>query len=548
MVCYANRNIDGKAVNDVGERELLDCTLRDGGYVNDWAFGHERIVEIFNRLVSSGVEYIEIGFLDERRPFDINRTIFPDTQSANKIYAGLDKGNATVLAMIDYGTCSIDHLQPAEDTIIDGIRVIFKEHLMYDALKFCAQVKALGYKVFAQLVSVTTYTDEKLQVYAQECNKVHPYATSMVDTYGLLDPEHLMHIFHILDRHVDTDIKIGFHAHNNFQLGFADARTFLACDSSRDLLADATLYGMGKSAGNAPLELVAMFCNDKLGKAYNISQILEAIDNVILGIYEKQYWGYNLLFYVSAETKCHPNYVRYLMGKKTLSVRQITEILGQLAPEKKLLYDAKYAERMYLDYQSIACDDKKALSELRKKFSGHDILLLGPGRNIHRQKSRVKDYIVQHRPITIAVNYAPSDIKVDAIFLTNARRYTQLANDLQNSVNQDADIIATSNVTKTEGDFQYVLRYEALIDKDTEIIDNSLVMLLKAMISLGVKNVQLAGFDGYSKTEDNYFDISREYSFAKEKASYMNQYVKEFLAKEKNKIDVRFLTASHYEK
>ncbi len=531
----------------MAEREVLDCTLRDGGYVNDWAFGHERIVEIFNRLVSSGVEYIEIGFLDERRPFDIDRTIFPDTQSANKIYAGLDKGNATILAMIDYGTCSIDHLQPAEDTIIDGIRVIFKEHLMYDALKFCAQVKALGYKVFAQLVSVTTYTDEKLQVYAQECNKVHPYATSMVDTYGLLDPEHLMHIFHILDRYVDKDIKIGFHAHNNFQLGYANARTFLACDSGRDLLADATLYGMGKSAGNAPLELVAMYCNEKLGKSYNISQILEAIDNVILGIYEKQYWGYTLLFYVSAETKCHPNYVRYLMGKKTLSVRQITEILGQLAPEKKLMYDAKYAEQMYLDYQSIACDDKNAMTELRKKFRGYDILLLGPGKNIHRQKSRVKDYIVQHRPITIAVNYAPRDIKVDAIFLTNARRYTQLANDLQSNINRDADIIATSNVTKTEGNFQYVLRYETLIDKDTEIIDNSLVMLLKAMISLGVKSVQLAGFDGYSKTEDNYFDVSREYSFVKEKSSYLNQYVHKFIENNKGKLEIHFVTKSQYE-
>ena len=65
----------------MGNRFLLDCTLRDGGYVNDWEFGHDKIIEIFERLVSSGVDYIEVGFLDDRRPFDINHTIMPDTQA-----------------------------------------------------------------------------------------------------------------------------------------------------------------------------------------------------------------------------------------------------------------------------------------------------------------------------------------------------------------------------------------------------------------------------------------------------------------------------------
>ena len=528
-------------------RALLDCTLRDGGYVNDWEFGHDKITEIFERLVSSGVEFIEIGFLDERRTFDRNRTIFPDTQSANKIFAGLDKGDATILAMIDYGTCGIEHLQPAEDTMIDGIRVIFKEHLMYDALAFCKQVKDLGYKVFAQMVSVTTYTDEKLKVYAEECNKLMPFATSMVDTYGLLDEEHLMHIFGILDANLDPAIKEGFHAHNNFQLGYANAKAFLSCDSPRDLLADGTLYGMGKSAGNAPLELLLMYRNEKQGANYDVSQALEAIDNVILDIYRKQYWGYNMFFYIAASTQCHPNYVRYFMNKKTLSVKQILDILHSLKKEKQLLYDAKYAEQIYLEYQSVECDDKKTLNELKRQFSNQEILLIGPGKNIQRQKSKVRDYIVEHRPLTVAVNYAPKDIKVDYIFLTKSKRYTQLMNDLQDSINENVDIIATSNVTKTAGTFRYVLKYESLIDPDTEIIDNSLVMLVKAMIEIGVNAVNLAGFDGYSKSEDNYFDISREYSFVKEKSGYLNQYVKDFLQEVGDTIQVNFITRSHYQ-
>ena len=337
--------------------EILDCTLRDGGYVNDWQFGHDKILEIFERLVSSGVDYIEIGFLDERRKFDINRTIMPDTQSANKIFSNVNKGNSIVLAMIDYGTCNIKNIQPCNETFIDGIRVIFKEHLMYDALSFCSEVKKLGYKVFAQMVSVTTYTDEKLIEYAKAVNKVMPFATSMVDTYGLLDDRQLLHIFEILDKNLNPEVKVGFHAHNNFQLGYSNAKSFLNFNTTRDILADGTLYGMGKSAGNAPLELLMMYMNENFKTDYDISQVLEVIDNVILDIYQKQYWGYNLFFYISASTKCHPNYVSYLMNKKTLSVKQIIEILNDIEFEKKLLYDAKYAEKIYLEYQNIECYD-----------------------------------------------------------------------------------------------------------------------------------------------------------------------------------------------
>ena len=167
-------------------RMLLDCTLRDGGYVNDWEFGHEKIVEIFTRIVSAGIDVIEVGFLDDRRKFDINRTIMPNTEAVNEIFAGLDKGKSLVVAMIDYGTCALENIQPCRETFLDGIRVIFKEHLMHEALNYCKELKKLGYKVFAQMVSVTTYTDEKLKEYADLVNSVKPFANSMVDTYGLL--------------------------------------------------------------------------------------------------------------------------------------------------------------------------------------------------------------------------------------------------------------------------------------------------------------------------------------------------------------------------
>lgn len=527
-------------------RLLLDCTLRDGGYVNDWEFGHEKIVEIFERLVSSGVDVIEIGFLDERRKYDINRTIMPNTEAINQTFAGLDKGSALVVAMIDYGTCGLENIQPCKDTFIDGIRVIFKEHLMYEALEYCKKLKELGYKVFAQMVSVTTYTDEKLKEYAELVNSVKPYANSMVDTYGLLHQNQLMHIFRKLDEYLDPEIIMGFHAHNNFQLGYANCIEYLTSDTKRTILADGTLYGMGKSAGNAPIELLAMFMNERFSKQYDVSQILEAIDNAIMDIYEKQYWGYNLFFYIAASTRCHPNYVSFLMNKKTLSVKQILDILNGLKFEKKLMYDAKYAEQVYLDYQNVSCDDSKDILLLKETLNGKKLLILGPGKNLKKEKNKIARYIASERPTVISVNFIPRDIKVDFVFLTKTKRYAQMLSDLKETINSSVDIIATSNVIKTTGNFKYILNYSSLIDINTDIIDNSLIMLLKALNILHVKEIALAGFDGYSKRSDNYFNVSREYSYVKEKADYINSYVKEYLQGIKDNINITFITSSKY--
>ena len=106
---------------------LLDCTLRDGGYVNDWKFRYTNTVSIFERLADANVDIIEVGFLDDRRPFDIDRTIFPDTESADRLFGTLDRKNSMVVGMIDYGTCDIENLAPCSESCLDGIRVIFKK-------------------------------------------------------------------------------------------------------------------------------------------------------------------------------------------------------------------------------------------------------------------------------------------------------------------------------------------------------------------------------------------------------------------------------------
>ena len=144
---------------------LLDCSLRDGGYINDWEFGHNNLINVYERVTESNTDIIEVGFIDDRRPFDWNRSIFPDTASVRKVYDSAKVRPEMVFAMIDYGTCDIRNIESCEDSFLDGIRVIFKKHRMVEAMEYSRQIKALGYKVCAQLVSITSYDDDEFNAF-----------------------------------------------------------------------------------------------------------------------------------------------------------------------------------------------------------------------------------------------------------------------------------------------------------------------------------------------------------------------------------------------
>ena len=527
---------------------LLDCTLRDGGYVNDWRFGASNIVNIFERLVSAGMDIIEVGFLDERRAFDPDRSIMPDTDAVQKIYGGLDKGSSMVVGMIDYGTCGIDHITPASCCFLDGIRVIFKKQKMHEAIEFCHQIKELGYKVFVQSVSITSYDDQEYEELLGLVNGLNPYAFSIVDTYGLLHKKRLTHYYTVADQVLRPDIGLGYHAHNNFQLAYANCVELMENPpKGRMLLVDGSLYGMGKSAGNAPTELLAMYMNEYGEKHYDSSQLLEAIDGAILDIYRQISWGYNFKFFLSASHDCHPNYVNYLMDKQKLSMKSIHEILDMIKEERKLLYDEAYIEELYVAYQKrFMLSDENAEERLKERLTGKQILLLGPGGHLSDEKENVYEYIGRNRPVTIAINFMPKDYAVDYLFISNAKKYVQLSSVIA-GMRDGTQIIATTNVTKTNGSFDYTLGYSGLLDEQAMIVDNPMIMMIRLLSSFGIEEIALAGFDGYitSKTFD-YANPNRDHFFDEKKARELNADVESSLMRIRNLAKLSFITTTSY--
>ncbi len=537
----------------MGEIKLLDCTLRDGGYINDWAFGHNNMVTIYERLVSAGIDIIEIGFLDDRRTYDYDRSILPDTASVEKTYGMLDRKGSMIVGMIDYGTCDISHVQDAQESFLDGIRVIFKKEKMHGAIAFCGQLKEKGYRVFAQAVSITSYNDTEFKELTDLVNDLEPYAFSLVDTYGLLHKEQLAHYFHMADVLLKESIGLGYHAHNNFQLAYANCIEVLETELKRMLIVDGTLYGMGKSAGNAPTELLAMYMNEHNSKNYHMSQLLEAIDVTMLDLYRQMPWGYQFKFFLSASNDCHPNYVTYLQQKNALSVKSINEILSRIEPAKKLLYDAEYIEQLYVDYQVRDNDDTADYEALIQALMGREVLLLAPGPNLYKQKEKVEKYAAEEagtRTLTIAVNIVPDGIDVvpDYLFLSNSKRYTQMATAVSLlQKNGRTKIVATSNVTSSADAFDLVLNYKRLLNHEAEIRENPLFILLDLMRDAKVTTVALAGFDGYQlAAESNYIHENMEYSFTKEKAASINADVIQALKASGLTERITFVTDSVY--
>lgn len=527
--------------------QLLDCTLRDGGYVNDWNFGRDTAAYLFERLVSSRVDIIEVGFMDERRVYDPDRTIMPDSEAVERNFGKFDHGDSMVVGMIDFGTCGIGNVKPCAESCLDGIRVIFKKEKMYPAMAFCKELKALGYKVFSQLVSVTSYTADELREVIGLVNDCHPYAVSMVDTYGLCDAPTLEHIVSIIDKELAQDIALGYHAHNNFQLAYSNAIFVLNLRLDRDVLVDGTLYGMGKSAGNAPLELLAMYMNAQFGKQYDMNQIQEAISTSILDLYRKKPWGYTLFYYIAASNRCHPDYVSYLMNKRTLSVTAVNEILQQIPEEKKLGKDMDLIESLYLEYEKKECDDAQVLQTLKEELQSSSLLVLGPGASVGIEENKITGFIENNKPVIIAINYIPEQFHPNYLFLTNARRYLQMSRSLTQEENADICILATSNVTRTGGEFPMVLNYRNLIDESQEFVDNSMMMMVRLLIKIGVQKVALAGFDGYTPDDVNYFDSNMEYSFVKEKSDSLNASGRDFFRTVKDKLNINFVTTSFYQ-
>lgn len=269
---------------------LLDCTLRDGGYVNDWKFGYNTICGFCKKIEKTGIEILEVGFL-KGTFYDKDKAVFPKIEDfISVIQPKSDK--MKYVAMLDMSApVPLESIVPYDGKSVDGIRVIFKKDKLEEAYRYCEEIQRLGYFVSVNFVGTDTYTDQEFIEGIKKFNMLHPYAMAIVDTFGLIKKKQFMRLAYIADNNMEDGIMLGYHAHNNLQQAFANAEALVEMNLKRDLIIDACVFGMGRGAGNLNLELFAEHMNENYGTEYKIEPMLEIMDEYLSTFYKKKFWG-----------------------------------------------------------------------------------------------------------------------------------------------------------------------------------------------------------------------------------------------------------------
>lgn len=529
----------------MSEIKLLDCTLRDGGYINDWNFGEYTIRDVMAKLIESGVDYIEVGFLRDC-VYEPDRALYNNCAEIARILPE-NRGNAKFTAMSLHNKYNLDKLEPYDGKTIDALRVTFHDYDIDEGLAYIRRVKEKGYKVFANPINIMGYSDEMILDLLHKINDIQPYAFSIVDTFGSMMKDDLQRIYSLIEHNLHKEIVIGLHLHENLALSYSLAQDFINMKASgRECVIDASMLGMGRSPGNLCMELIMDYMNKRQSGHYDVNPVLDGIDDHIARLKQVEPWGYNTAYAISAKYNLHRNYAEFLLDKGRLRAKQINQILGSIEEHKKTAYDEAYIEKLYQDFQNKTVDDTQTIRELGGRLAGNKCLILAPGSSIVREKERIESYIERERPLVISANFVPAAYRVDYVFCCNAMRFEMLLRE-----KDMPELVVTSNLLemcadeRLDGRKPLIVNYADLRFDGAGSYDNSVIMLLQLLKKLEVSEVALAGFDGYKVNSRGNYVV--DYMASQHiKGEEENKRIRKYMEQKEKQMNILYLTETLY--
>lgn len=531
--------------------QLLDCTLRDGAYIVDSMFGESAIKGIMKKLRDANIDIIECGWLKNGR-HETGSSFYHVPEDMKKYIENRNRRNVYV-AMIDWDRYDLSQLPVCDGHSIDAVRVVFPQNHFREGIAVGKAIAGKGYKVFLQAANTLGYSNEELTELAEEVNKIKPVSLSVVDTFGAMYASDLERIVKVLDQHLDRDIKLGFHSHNNQQLSFALSMQFaeLMDECGRDGIIDSSLCGMGRGAGNATTELVANYLNRKRHGNYDMNAILDAID-MYMGYFQANYsWGYSTPYFIAGMYCTHVNNIAYLLDNHRTTAKDMNHIIESLTREERKRYDYDVLEEKYLEYCSHSIEDEETLMYLSASIGKRPVLLLFPGKSVMEQYEKIQNYIAEKNPVVIGVNAITEGYDYTWLFFANPARYAY-ARDVHKKTFMMTKKIIASNIKSSQEEGEWIVNFDQLIKRGWEHFDNAGLMCLRLMSRMHVHKVAIAGFDGFSDSyEESYADIMLPHIDPRKKWSELNEEIRDMLtdfrATIKDSMEIEFLTKSAYE-
>lgn len=310
---------------------LLDCTLRDGGYVNDWNFSRESYNQITYGLEQAGIDIIELGIMGLHSDMEFKTKYHNLQEISLPINKNPDTLFTVMLVSTDYSKFTIPKYELG---MVNAIRLAFFKSDYKDAMIITDTLQKKGYRVFLQAMATFMYSADELISMINEVNRVKPSAFYMVDSFGTMYPEDVVEMYRNITSILDSSILLGFHAHNNIQMANANAIQFIQCSEDREIAIDASIFGMGRGAGNAGMEILTSYLS-KLGYNYNSDIIWSLYNQYIKPIYEQYGWGYKPEQFLASKHHVNPAYLWYLSRKGVTEFEQIERIILQIPEEKR---------------------------------------------------------------------------------------------------------------------------------------------------------------------------------------------------------------------
>ena len=307
--------------------KVLDCTMRDGGLVNNFAFSDEFVRDLYEANIKAGVDYMEFGYKASKELFDpkcFGKWKFCDEKDIRAI-VGDNNSSLKISVMADAGRCDYkkDILQ-RKDSVVDLVRVATYIHQIPAAIEMIEHIKKKGYEVTVNIMAVSKVNSDDLEAALQLLAQSSVDVIYLVDSFGSFYPEQITKLSRKYVEAADAAGKtVGIHAHNNQQLAFAN--TIEACRMGICLL-DATVSGMGRGAGNCFLEALLSFLKNP---KYNEIPMIRFVEKHMLKLKEEGgTWGYDIPYLLTGILNSHPSSaIKFLKDKRTDYTNLMQELM-----------------------------------------------------------------------------------------------------------------------------------------------------------------------------------------------------------------------------
>jgi 4-hydroxy 2-oxovalerate aldolase len=519
---------------------ILDCTLRDGGYYNNWDFSRQLTQNYINKIHASGVRNIELGF----RALKKGRVKGPNWYTSDtfinsfKIPKEINIGVMVNVFEITSSSLGLEKtvnllFKKAESTKVRFVRLASHLKEINSAFKIMKILKSKGYLVAVNLMQISEHSKKKVIEIGKKAEKYKPDILYFADSLGSMDENKIKEVLDNL--RVYWKGEIGVHAHDN--LSKALSNSLFALKNGVNWV-DATVLGMGRGPGNVKVEeliLELLTFNIKNLKVLPIISLLTSNFNEMKKYYQ---WGTNLFYYLAGKYGIHPTYIQEMLSQK-LSDREILNVIYQLKNKDGNKYDINLIRSEF--QKPIKITEGKWRPA--KTFKNKEILFISTGESLSKQKKIVENYIKKSKPIVISLKTKVAINKklIDFYIACNPLR---IINEIKNFRTLKKPVIFPATLLtesiKPKLSKVKILDYGiGLKDNKFKFFDNCayLPKIYNISYALAVvtggkaSKISLAGFDAYGDKD--------------ERTKVVNEIFLNYLNNKKS-LSIKFITPSSY--